>query len=89
MAVVIVAVFAANAAVFAQNDWKTEFDDICSRTDQAMSLSKEEISALIERCDKVKLSIEQLDESQKKVYLRRLQLCRNLFVFTLDSLKSK
>jgi len=89
MAVVITAVLAAGAAVFGQNDWKTEFDDICSRTDQAMSLSVDEISVLIERCDKLKPSIEKLEETQKKVYLRRLQLCRNLFAFALDSLKNK
>jgi len=89
MALVIAAVFASSSAVFAQNDWKAEFDDICSRTDQALTLSQEEISVLIQRCDKLKPAIEQLDESQKKVYLRRLQLCRNLFAFALDSLKSK
>jgi hypothetical protein len=89
-AVVIFAVFAATAGVvFGQNDWRAEFDDICSRTDQAMSLSKEELSALVERCDKLKPSIEQLEETQKKVYLRRLQLCRNLFAYTLDSLNNK
>ncbi|MBI5848815.1 MAG: hypothetical protein HZB31_12885 [Nitrospirae bacterium] len=89
LAVVIVAVFVGNAAVFGQTDWKAEFDDICARTDQAMSLSKEEIGALIQRCDKLKPSIEQLEETQKKVYLRRLQLCRNLFAFTLESLNNK
>jgi hypothetical protein len=89
MAVVITTVLIGNAAVFGQTDWKAEFDDICSKTDQAMSLSKEEISALIQRCDKLKPSIEQLEETQKKVYLRRLQLCRNLFAFTLESLNNK
>jgi uncharacterized membrane protein len=89
MAAVIAAVFVGNAAVFAQNDWKAEFDDICSKTDQALMLSKEEISALIERCDKLKPSIEQLEETPKKVYLRRLQLCRNHFAFALDSLMNK
>lgn len=83
------AVLAAGAVAFGQNDWKAEFDDICSRTDQAMDLSKEELSVLIERCDNLKPGIEQLEESQKKVYLRRLQLCRNLFAFALDSLKNK
>ena len=88
-AVLFAAVLAAGASVFAQDDWRTEFDDICSRTDQAMDLSKEELRVLIERCDKIKPGIEQLEESQKKVYLRRLQLCRNLFAFALDSLKNK
>ncbi len=88
-ALLLFAVLGSGTAVFGQNDWKAEFDDICSQTDQALTLSQAEISALIERCDKLKPSIEQLEESQKKVYLRRLQLCRNLFAFALDSLKNK
>ncbi len=89
MAVVITAVLGCGAVVFAQNDWKAEFDDICAKTDQAMTLSKEELITLVERCDKLKPSIEQLEETQKKVYLRRLQLCRNLFVFTIDTLPNR
>ena len=89
MIVVISAVLACGVVVFGQNDWKAEFDDICAKTDQAMTLSKEELTILIERCEKLKPIIEQFEETQKKVYLRRLQLCRNLFVFTLDSLNKK
>ncbi len=87
--VLIAVMLAAGAAVFAQNDWKAEFDDICSKTDQAMMLSKEELGALIERCDRLKLIIEQLDETEKKVYLRRLQLCRNLFAYVIETLNNK
>ncbi|MBI5631867.1 MAG: hypothetical protein HZA15_00065 [Nitrospirae bacterium] len=89
MAAVIAAVLASGASVFGQNDWRAEFDDICSRTEQAMDLSKEELRVLIERCDRLKPGIEKLEETEKKVYLRRLQLCRNLFAFALDSLSNK
>lgn len=71
--------------VNAEQDWKAEFDDICSKTNDAMSLAKEEIKSLIERCDKLKPTIEKLDESTKKVYLKRLQMCRDMLVFTLES----
>lgn len=87
--VVIAALLASSAAVFGQDDWKAEFADICSKTDQAMTLSQEEIIVLIERCDRLKPRIEQLEETEKKVYLRRLQLCRNLFAYVLESLKNK
>lgn len=73
------------ASVYAQDDWKKEFEEICSRTDDAMSLSKDELKALVARCDKLKPLIEKLDETEKKVYLRRLQLCRDLFSFVLES----
>jgi uncharacterized protein YkvS len=73
------------SAVYAQDDWKAEFADICSKTDDPMALSKAEVKSLIERCDKLKPRIEKLDESTAKVYLRRLQVCKDLFAFVLDS----
>jgi hypothetical protein len=69
----------------AQDDWKAEFGDICSKTDDAMALTITEIKSLIERCDKLKPRIEKLDESTAKVYLKRLQMCKDLFVFVLES----
>ncbi len=69
----------------AEEDWKKEFEAICSRTDDAMSFSKDELKGLIARCDKVKSVIETLDESTRKVYLKRLKLCRDLFAFVLDA----
>ncbi|HWR57714.1 MAG TPA: hypothetical protein VN328_02395 [Thermodesulfovibrionales bacterium] len=73
---------------YAQEDWKKEFEEICSRTEDAMSFTKEELAGLIERCDKLKPLIDKLDESARKVYLRRLQACRELLRFVLES-KSK
>jgi uncharacterized protein CbrC (UPF0167 family) len=71
--------------VYAQEDWKAEFDDICAKTADSMSLSKAEIKDLIARCDKLKPRIEKLDESTAKVYLKRLQMCKDLYVFVLES----
>src|SRR5512143_2775523 len=59
--------------------WKKEFEAICSKTDDAMTLTKDELKDLVERCEKLKPMIEKLDESQRKVYLKRLQSCRDLF----------
>ena len=69
----------------AQQNWKTEFDDVCGKTQEADALSPEELKKLIERCDKLKERIETLDETQRKVYLKRLQMCRDLFIFMLES----
>lgn len=79
------AVFIISQNVIAGEDWKTEFDDICSKTNDAMALTKEELKALIERCDKLKPVIEKLDESARKVYLKRLQMCRDMLAFALES----
>lgn len=73
----------------AQEDWKQEFEVVCSQTQDAMALSAEELSGLIERCDKLKSRMEKLDESARKVYLKRLQLCRDLYVFVLESKRGK
>ena len=71
--------------VYAQDDWKAEFEDICSKTEDPMALSTEEIKGLIDRCDKLKPRIEKLDESTAKVYSKRLKMCKDLFVFVLES----
>jgi len=66
-------------------DWKKEYEDICSKTSDAMSLTEDELKTLIERCDRLKSVIEALDdESTKKVYLKRLQMCRDLYQFCLE-----
>ncbi|HBH61003.1 MAG TPA: hypothetical protein DDX85_04525 [Nitrospiraceae bacterium] len=70
--------------VYAQ-EWKDEFDDICGKTQNAMNLSPDELKSLIDRCNKLRARIEQLEESQKKVYLKRLSLCQDLFSFVLQS----
>ena len=75
----------AAGPVLAQEAWKSEFEDVCSKTQDAMTFSVDELKDLIARCEKLKPLIEKLDESPKKVYLRRLQLCKDLFVFVLGS----
>ncbi|KAF0219503.1 MAG: hypothetical protein FD174_1963 [Geobacteraceae bacterium] len=69
----------------AEEPWRKEIADICSRTDDSMSLSKAELQSLIERCDKLKPVIESLEETPRKVYRKRLQMCRELFAFVLQS----
>jgi len=76
-------------SAYAEDSWKTEFEDICAKTNDAMSLTKEELKTLIERCDKLKPLIETLDEAPKKVYLKRLKMCKELFIFVLDSKKNE
>jgi len=72
-------------AAYAEDNWKAEFDDLCAKTDDSPSLAKDEVKNLIVRCDALKPRIEKLEESPRKVYLKRLQACRDLFVFALES----
>jgi hypothetical protein len=76
----------ANAA---QETWRKEFDDVCGKTQDAMTFSPEELTDLIRRCDSLQPQIEKLDESRKKVYLGRLRMCRGLYAYVLDEKKKE
>ncbi len=65
--------------------WRTEFDEVCARTQDAMALSAEELRSLLARCDALLPALEKLAESERKVFTRRLQACRSLYQFVLDS----
>ena len=73
------------ARASAEEGWGAEFEDVCSKTQDAMTLSSEDLRALIARCDALKPRIEALDPSRRKVYERRLQLCRDLYAFVLGA----
>lgn len=75
----------AQAAPGTAASWKEEFEDICSRTTVSQSLAPEELRALIARCDLLRPRIEALDDTEKRVYLRKLKMCRDLYQFVLDS----
>lgn len=74
-----------NPAVFAEELWQQEFMDICSKTDGAMSLLKDELKTLLQRGDKLRPVVDSLEETPRKIYLKRLQKCMNLYSFVLES----
>lgn len=75
-------------AAGADQAWRQSFDETCAKTDQAMTLSIPELNALLERCAELQKVIETQEESVRKVYLKRLALCRNLYAYVLDYKKS-
>jgi hypothetical protein len=68
--------------------WLAEFEQTCSKTTDAMTLSVQELNALLERCGALQKIIETQEESVRRVYLKRLQMCRNLYAYVLDYRKS-
>jgi len=81
---------ASSGIAYAEDNWKSEFDNVCSRTQDAMDFSVEELKSIVARCDALKQQVEKLpDESQRKVTLKRLQLCRDLFDFVLQDKQSR
>jgi hypothetical protein len=64
--------------------WRLEYDSLCSRTQETESMEEQELAQLVDRCDKLKPRIERLEETERKVFLRRLQLCCDLYRYMLD-----
>jgi hypothetical protein len=74
---------------YSQEDWRKEFDEICSKTENAMTFSVEELKSLVDRCDALKSRVEKLDEPERKIALRRLQMCRDLYAFVFEMKEKK
>lgn len=72
-------------AAFAEEIWRQELMELCSKTDDAMTLSKDELKVLLQRGEKLKPLIDALEETPRKVYLKRLQMCMNLYSFMLET----
>ena len=69
----------------AHESWRKEFDELCAKTEDAMTFSQDELSSLIQRCDTLLPQLEKLDDSTKKVYLGRLRMCRGLYAYVLEA----
>jgi hypothetical protein len=78
-----------NCAYAADESWKSDFEKVCGQTDNAAELSIEELKKTLEKCDALKSRIEALEPTPRKIYLKRLQMCRNLFQFMLESREKK
>ena len=81
--VVLAALLAISAP--AAEGWRGDFEEVCGKTDQAMSLSLPELKSLLERCARVEKALESEDESVRKVYQKRVQMCRNLYRFMVET----
>ncbi len=73
-----------NPSAYAEDGWKAEFDHVCSMTRDAMGLPVDDLKELVRKCDALKPRIEHLSGTEKKVYLRRLEMCRALYLFVLE-----
>ncbi|WP_460596346.1 hypothetical protein [Geomonas sp. Red276] len=80
---------AGPAEVGAEPGWMPAFEETCNKTSVGMSLTVPELTALLEKCAELEKSIQAEEETTRKVYLKRLQLCRNLFAYLLDYKKNQ
>jgi LPS O-antigen subunit length determinant protein (WzzB/FepE family) len=77
------------SSAFGEEAWRTDFDTACAQSNEAMALSVSELQKLIEQCDRLQKIIETKEETMQKVFLKRLQMCRNLLVFVLETKKQE
>lgn len=73
------------AAAYGEEAWKAQLDGLCAKTNESMSLTVADLQALVAGCDKLKPVIEGLEESPRKVYRKRLQMCRDLYAYVLEA----
>ena len=71
-----------------EEPWLTSFEQTCSRTGEAMTLTVDELRALVDKCAELQKIIEVQEPSVRKVYLKRLQLCQNLYAYMLEYKKN-
>jgi hypothetical protein len=77
---------------YAQGDWKQEFAEVCGKTPRAMELSPDELRGYIDRCNKLENRMHELNGpqgSEKKVYAKRLKMCKDLYVYALEFIEKK
>ena len=65
--------------------WRAEFDAVCGQSENSMTMTVAELRAALERCDKLKSVIDSLEPTPRKVYQKRLQMCRNLLAYMLET----
>jgi hypothetical protein len=75
------------AAISFADDWRPEFDDICSKVAVADDLSSEELQDLVKRVDVLIPQVEASGDPKSKVFIFRLNKCRDLFSFILETRK--
>jgi hypothetical protein len=75
--------------LYAGEDWKKEFEELSSMTQDVMTLTPDGLRSLIARCDALKPVIEKLDEHSRKVYLKRLEMAKKMYLFALEFKKSQ
>jgi len=76
---------AGTASAVEAPDCRIEFDNIFSRAAGAPSLTVEEVARLLSRCEVLKPPIEKLNEPERAIFLERLNMCWELFLYVPES----
>jgi hypothetical protein len=64
---------------------KRQVDEACAKTQDAMSLTSDELRQLVTRCERLAPVVNKLPDPHRKVLALRLKRCRDLYQFVLDT----
>ncbi len=76
-----------NLSLADKDTWQRELDELCGNPQAAMTLSDEEVTTLVERCDRTIAEITETDNPRKKLYLFRLNKCRDFYQYISNARK--
>ena len=65
--------------------WKQEFERICIQVESAGERSDDQLRRLIDDSERLLERLAEVDEPQVKIYVQRLQRCRDFFTFMLQT----
>jgi hypothetical protein len=66
------------------SELKGRFDRICGKVQAAPDLTDDQLLALIADCDFLSKVLEHSENPQAKVFLKRIKMCRDFFVYSLE-----
>ena len=83
--IALVAGLLVHTADGAEFDWQGEFAAVCGQSEKTMTMTVDELRSALDRCDRLKPAVEAMEEAPRKVYLKRLQMCRKLLDYMRET----
>lgn len=72
-----------------EDEWRAEFERACSQSNRSMVMTVKELQELVTACDRVDKLLEVQDETVRKVYRKRVQQTKNLYLFMIETKKTE
>ena len=72
-----------------EESWRDEYNSICGDTQEAVTLPREEINTLIDKCDKLLNKIKAADNPRKKTFIFRIERCKKFYQYIVNLTKDE
>lgn len=84
-ALLVITVTLTSPQAPASEEWKTEYEEVCGKTDLLGDMPPDALQHLLTRAEKLAASIPAQNETARKVTAKRLKACRDMIQFMLDA----